>query len=199
MAPRILHYVNKQLRYYSTSFTSGRNYDAIVVGGGHNGLVAAFYLARAQKRVCVLERRHILGGAAVTEEIIPGYKFSRASYVLGLLRPIVYEDMELKRHGLKVYPRDPSSYTPLHEKNWQSGCARSLILGPHEAQNYQQIAQFSEKDAKAYPQFESQLNRFAEALECLLDCAPPDISRFYSAGFADKIKQLSALRLLAKA
>ncbi|VDM84711.1 unnamed protein product [Strongylus vulgaris] len=71
-------------------------YDAIVIGGGHNGLTAAAYLARAGKKVCVLERREVLGGAAVTEEILPGFHFSRASYLLSLLRPIVIQDLNLK-------------------------------------------------------------------------------------------------------
>ena len=74
----------------------------MVVGGGHNGLVAAGYLARHGVKTAVLERRHVLGGAAVTEEIVPGYKFSRASYVLSLLRPQIFADLELKKHGLKV-------------------------------------------------------------------------------------------------
>ncbi|KAG7164129.1 Pyridine nucleotide-disulfide oxidoreductase domain-containing protein 2-like [Homarus americanus] len=197
---KLLHHINGQTRRcHSSVLTSGRKYDAIIVGGGHNGLVAAFYLAKAGKSVCVLERRHILGGAAVTEEIIPGFKFSRASYVLGLLRPKVYDDLELKRRGLKVYPRDPSSYTPLHERNWQSGYGKSLILGPHEDQNYQQIAQFSKKDAEMMPQLESLLGRFAEALDHLLDCPPPDIKKFFSTGLAGKAKQLSTVGPLVKA
>lgn len=181
------------------STVTKNKYDAIVIGGGHNGLVAAAYLAKSGKRVCVLERRHIVGGAAVTEEIIPGYKFSRASYVLGLLRPKVYEDLELKRHGLKVYPRDPSAYTPLHEDYWKSGRGKSLTLGPHEDQNFQQISQFSEKDAKALPQLENLLNKFAEALAPLLDSVPPDVNKFYDSGIAGKIKQLPKFTPLLKA
>ena len=78
------------------------DYDVVVVGGGHNGLVSAGYLARLGIKTAVLERRHVLGGAAVTEEIVAGYKFSRASYNLSLLRPQIFSDLELKKYGLKV-------------------------------------------------------------------------------------------------
>src|ERR1700729_3454711 len=88
------------------------SYDAIVIGGGHNGLVNAAYLARAGKKVLVLERRHIVGGAAVTEEIIPGFKFSVCSYVVSLLRPEIIRDLDLPRHGLEILPLD-GTFTPM--------------------------------------------------------------------------------------
>src|SRR5207249_10931866 len=87
-------------------------YDAIVIGGGHNGLTAAAYLARAGMRALVLERRHVVGGAAVTEEVFPGFRFSVASYVVSLLRPEIIRELDLPRHGLKVLPFD-GSFTPL--------------------------------------------------------------------------------------
>src|SRR3954453_796679 len=81
-------------------------YDAVIIGGGHNGLVTAAYLARAGMKVVCLERRHVLGGAAVTEEIVPGFRFSVASYVVSLLRPEIIRDLDLPRHGLDILPLD---------------------------------------------------------------------------------------------
>ncbi|ELT88359.1 hypothetical protein CAPTEDRAFT_153668 [Capitella teleta] len=147
-------------------------YDAIVVGGGHNGLVAAAYLQKAGRSVCVLERRHVLGGAAVTEEIVPGFKFSRASYLLSLLRPQVFNDLELKKHGLKVYLRKPNSYTPLLGRTPKDKGPRSLLLGQSEKEDAEQIAQFSKQDAKAFSVYERSLNRMVDALDPLLDNKP---------------------------
>src|SRR5438552_10885627 len=88
------------------------NYDVIVIGGGHNGLVNAAYLARAGRRVLVLERRHLVGGAAVTEEVFPGFKFSVCSYVVSLLRPEIIRDLDLSQHGLSLLPLD-GTFTPM--------------------------------------------------------------------------------------
>src|ERR1700720_2841714 len=92
--------------------SNGSKYDGIVIGGGHNGLVNAAYLAKAGKKVLVLERRHVLGGAACTEEIVPGFKFSVCSYVVSLLRPEIIRDLELPRHGLEILPLD-GTFTPM--------------------------------------------------------------------------------------
>ncbi|MFP6677645.1 MAG: FAD-dependent oxidoreductase, partial [Pirellulaceae bacterium] len=88
-------------------------YDCVVIGAGHNGLVTAAYLAKKGKRVCVLERRDILGGCTVTEELWPGYKISTASYVISLFLPEIIRELRLAQYGLKILSRDPSSFTPL--------------------------------------------------------------------------------------
>jgi phytoene dehydrogenase-like protein len=145
------------------------SYDAIVVGGGHNGLVAAAYLARAGKRVVVLERRHLLGGAAVTEELHPGFRYSRASYVYSLFRPQIVADLDLHRHGLRLIPRVPSSFTPQEDPR-----APSLLLGGGAEADAASIAQFSRRDAAAWPAYNAMLERYAAAFRPLLDRAPPD-------------------------
>ena len=134
------------------------SYDLIVIGGGHNGLVTAAYAARAGVKVLVLERREVLGGACVTEELWPGFKVSTAAYVNSLLRPEIIRDLELKRHGFKMLPRNPSSFTPFPD-------GRSLLLGPYKAQTHKEVAKFSEKDADALPKYERMLERVAAFIE----------------------------------
>jgi phytoene dehydrogenase-like protein len=142
--------------------------DAIVVGGGHNGLTTAAYLARAGFSVVLLERRSILGGACVTEELWSGYRVSRAAYVAGLLRPKVIRELGLERHGLRLVPRRPvSSYTPLPD-------GRGLLLGEDRHASEASIAQFSRADAAAFSRYEAVLDRAARVLEPLLDVPPPD-------------------------
>jgi phytoene dehydrogenase-like protein len=137
------------------------SYDCIVIGGGHNGLVAAAYLARGGKKVCVLERRHVLGGACTTEELWPGYKVSTAAYVISLFLPSIIAELRLAEYGLRILPRNPSSFTPLPD-------GRSLTLGPDGQANRRQIAQFSLRDADAFGRYEALLTRVASVLEPLL-------------------------------
>jgi phytoene dehydrogenase-like protein len=142
-------------------------YDALIIGGGHNGLVTAAYLARAGKRVLVLERRELVGGACVTEEIWPGFKVSTGAYVNSLLRPEIIRDLELARHGFELLPRDPASFTPFPD-------GRSLMLGPNAEFNRRQITAFSARDAEAYPRYEAMLERVAAFVEPTLMQTPPD-------------------------
>jgi phytoene dehydrogenase-like protein len=148
---------------------AAKAFDVIVLGGGHNGLVAAAYLSRAGKRVVVVERRAILGGAAVTEEIIPGFKFSRASYVYSLFRPQIVKDLDLHRHGLTLLPRVPSSFTPA-----PGAGAKSLLLGGTAEEDEREIAQFSPADAAKYREYNAWLEKYCAVMRPLLDRAPPD-------------------------
>jgi len=142
-------------------------YDVIIIGAGHNGLVAAAYLARAGRTVLVLERRELVGGACVSEEIWPGFKVSTASYVNSLLRPIIIRELELHRHGFEMLPRDPSSFTPFPD-------GRSLMLGPDKDLTHREVSKFSAKDADALPHYEQMLERVATFIEPTLDMTPPD-------------------------
>lgn len=144
--------------------------DAVVIGAGHNGLVAATYLARAGLRTRVVERRSVAGGATVTEELWPGFRISRAAYVAGLLRPAVVRELGLAGRGLRLLPRDPSSFTPLSD-------GRSLTLGPDGAASCASIRRFSPRDAERYPAYEAFLGRVARALEPALDASPPALPR----------------------
>jgi phytoene dehydrogenase-like protein len=141
-------------------------YDVLVIGGGHNGLVCAAYLARAGKRVLVLERREIVGGAAMTEEIFPGFKFSVFSYVVSLLRPEIIRDLDLPRHGLHILPLE-STVTPLPNGDYLGQWA------DHD-QNRRELARHSLRDAEAYDEFGTLMYQMARAVKPFLSMAPPD-------------------------
>jgi phytoene dehydrogenase-like protein len=141
-------------------------YDVLVIGGGHNGLICAAYLARAGKRVLVLERREVVGGAAMTEEIFPGFKFSVFSYVVSLLRPEIIRDLDLPRHGLHILPLE-STVTPLPNGDYLGQWA------DHD-QNRRELARHSLRDAEAYDEFGTLMYQMARAVKPFLSMAPPD-------------------------
>jgi len=146
--------------------SKAQKYDAVVVGGGHNGLVCAAYLARAGRSVLVLERRHIFGGAAVTEEIHPGFKYSVCSYVVSLLRPWIIRELELARFGLRVAPLE-STFTPYPD-------GRSLCRSHDPEETRRELRRFSIKDADIYPTFGRAMGKLARFARPIIDRPAPD-------------------------
>jgi phytoene dehydrogenase-like protein len=143
-----------------------QKYDVIVIGGGHNGLVNAAYLARAGKRVLVLERRHVLGGACVTEEVFPGFKFSVCSYVVSLLRPEIIRELDLPRHGLEILPLD-GTFTPMPSGDY-------LWRVNDHAKTRREIARHSRLDAEAYDEYGKAMIEMAHFVKPIMNMTPPD-------------------------
>ena len=143
-----------------------KRYDALIIGGGHNGLVCAFYLARSGMKVRILERRDVIGGACVTEEFAPGFRNSTASYTVSLLRPKVIRDMRLHERGWRIIERTISNFFPL-ENDY-------LKLGGGTARTQAEFARFSVKDAATFPAYEAALERVAEVLRGISLKTPPN-------------------------
>jgi phytoene dehydrogenase-like protein len=158
-----------------------RTYDAIVVGGGHNGLVNGAYLAKAGLKTLIIERRHLVGGAAITEELRPGFSFTTFSYALSLLRPDIIHELELTKHGFMPLLMS-STFAPMENGDY-------LWMGQDRDQNLKEIARHSQHDADAYDQYSHDMEMVCQALKPLLDTAPPDI-------FSDDPEELVALAAL---
>ncbi len=164
-----------------------KNYDAIIIGAGHNGLVCAFYLARRGMSVCVLERSSVVGGAAITEEFYRGasggFRNSVASYTVSLLQPKIIKDMELAKHGLEVVLRKVDNYLPL-----ESG----YLLAGRDGLTLREIARHSERDAKAYPRYAAALGGVVGLLKQFLLITPPILSGGAGGGLSDVLALLKA-------
>jgi phytoene dehydrogenase-like protein len=167
----------------SPKTASDRRYDAIVIGGGHNGLVNGAYLAKAGLRTLILERRNIVGGAAITEELRPGFWFTSFSYALSLLRPDIIQDLELTKHGFMPLLM-PSTFAPMENGDY-------LLMGQDRGENIQEIARHSKHDADAYDAFEHDILKVLRIIKPLLDQVPPDI-------FSNDPEELIALASLGR-
>jgi len=145
-------------------------HDVVIIGAGHNGLVAAAYLARAGLRVLLLERRAVVGGACVTEEVWPGYRVSTAAYLCGLLQPRIIRDLDLEHFGYVIQPKDPAFFSPFPD-------GRSLFVWADERRTAEAITAFSPADARRYPDYEAFLLRLARFVDPWLLRTPPDLLR----------------------
>lgn len=169
---------------------SGR-YDAIIVGGGHNGLVTAAYLARAGRSVLVLEKRDRVGGCSVTEETWPGYRVSTAAYLTSLLQERIIRELDLPRFGYTVYPKDPAFFSPFPD-------GRYLFFWQDPEKTLTEIAKFSPRDAGRYPEYEHHLERLADVVESLLLTVPPEFPPARIGDWVDWLKLAGRMRGLKR-
>jgi len=164
------------------STPSQRKYDAIVIGGGHNGLTNGAYLAKAGLKTLIIERRHLVGGAAITEELHPGFWFTTFSYALSLLRPDIIHELELTKHGFMPLLM-PSTFVPMENGDY-------VLFGQDRNENINEIARHSKRDADAFDQYEHDITMVCQALKPLLDNVPPDL-------FSKDPEELVAMSALA--
>ena len=164
-------------------------YDAIIIGAGHNGLVTAAYLARAGRQVLVLERRDMVGGCAVTEELWPGYRVSTGAYLVSLLQDRIVRELELERFGYRVDAKDPAFFSAFPD-------GRHFFMWQDRARTLAEIAKFSRHDAEVYAAYEDQLERIARVIEDLLLITPPPFPPRGPLDFLDYLKLAGRMRSL---
>ena len=185
-----------------------QRYDAVIIGGGHNGLISAAYLARAGLKTLVLEQRDVLGGAAVTEEVFPGFRYSIFSYVVSLLRPEIIRELNLPAHGLDILPLD-GTFTPLRPgEGPKAGGGDYLWRVNDHAKTRREIARHSKVDAEAYEEYGKamvEMGRFAKPIMGMLPPDPTSLDprgllellgmgkRFRDMRFHDKVNQVQLL------
>ncbi len=155
-------------------------YDALIIGAGHNGLVCAAYLARAGRKVLVLERRELVGGCAVTEEVWPGYRVSTAAYLVSLMQERIVRELDLARYGYQVDAKDPAFFSGFPD-------GRHFFMWQDRAKTLEEIRRFSARDAEAYPAYEDHIERLSKIAEVLLLTTPP---RFPPKGAFDLLEYL---------
>lgn len=162
---------------------AAQKYDAIVIGAGHNGLVNAAYLAKSGLRTLLLEQRERVGGAAITEELIPGFRFTTFSYAISLLRPDIIQDLNLVEHGLMILPM-PRTFQPGFNGEY-------LLLGANSDENYHEIARHSQEDAEGYKELDHLIKRVCRALHPIMDSIPPNCA-------SDDPKEIEAMASLER-
>ena len=154
----------------------GQRYDAVIIGGGHNGLISAAYLARAGMKTLVLEKRHVLGGAAVTEELYPGFRFSVFSYVVSLLRPEIIRELQLPRHGLDILPLD-GTFTPLRPGDGPAAGGGDYLWRVNDhGRTVRELRRWSKADAEAYEEYGQLMVDMARFIKPILAITPPDLT-----------------------
>src|SRR5216117_1050692 len=166
-------------------------FDIIIIGAGHNGLVTAAYLAQAGRRVLVLERRELVGGCAVTEEVWPGYRVSTAAYLTSLLQDRIVRDLELGRFGYHVDAKDPAFFSPFPD-------GRYLFMWQDRRKTLEEIAKFSPRDAEQYPAYEEHLGKLSVFVESMLLATPPDFPPRSAGDFLEYLKIAARMARLGR-